>query len=84
MQRCNAARPFCIQCYNKGKPDDCEYPGDIQGLTRTQMLEENIMLLEARIRDLEEPGENSIQLLPAPTQRRTSPRLVPGIFSRND
>ena len=84
LQRCNAARPFCIQCYNKGKPDDCEYPGDIQGLTRTQMLEENIALLEARIRELENPAEDTIQLLPAPVQLPTlsSPHSSGEIFDR--
>lgn len=29
----------------------------MQGLTNTQMLEENIALLEARIRELEDPAE---------------------------
>lgn len=45
----------------------------MQGLTRTQMLEENISLLEARIRELENPAEagssvklhNPIALVPA-------------------
>jgi hypothetical protein len=31
----------------------------MQGLTRTQLLEENISLLEARIRELEDPLEPS-------------------------
>lgn len=55
----------------------------MQGLTKTQMLEENIALLEARIRELENPAEaassvklhnplplvpaSDLELLPAPS-----------------
>ena len=47
----------------KGRAEDCEYTADIQGLTRTQMLEENIAILEQRIRELENPGDAaSVQL----------------------
>ncbi|KAH8103333.1 hypothetical protein BXZ70DRAFT_719990 [Cristinia sonorae] len=50
--KCDGAHPVCYQCTRKGRPDDCEYTNG-QGLTRSQMLEENIALLETRIRELE-------------------------------
>ncbi|KAI0343871.1 hypothetical protein BDW22DRAFT_1218263 [Trametopsis cervina] len=53
--RCDGAKPSCGQCARTGRAEDCEYTADMQGLTRTQMLEENIALLEARIRELEDP-----------------------------
>lgn len=42
---------------SKRREEDCEYTSDTQGLTRTQLLEENISILEARIRELENPSE---------------------------
>ncbi|GJE98222.1 C6 transcription factor domain-containing protein [Phanerochaete sordida] len=65
--RCDGGKPVCGPCVAKDRQEDCEYTGDIQGLTRTQLLEENISLLEARIRDLENPSEaSSIKLRDAP------------------
>ncbi|KAI0691507.1 hypothetical protein BC835DRAFT_1417074 [Cytidiella melzeri] len=55
IQRCDGAKPHCAQCSEKGRTADCEYPSDVQGLTKIQMMEENIALLEARIRELEDP-----------------------------
>lgn len=45
-------RPVCTPCIEAGRVDDCEYT-DNQGRTRTQILEENILALEARLRELE-------------------------------
>lgn len=53
-QKCDGVRPVCGQCTSKNRPDDCEYTTG-QGLTRSQMLEENIALLESRIKELENP-----------------------------
>lgn len=41
--------------------DDCEYT-DNQGRTRTQMLEENITRLEARLQELEGSADSSQSL----------------------
>ena len=73
LQRCDGNKPACGQCIAKARSEDCEYTSDLQGLTKTQMLEENITLLEARIRELENPAEasssvrlhNPIALVPA-------------------
>ena len=43
----------------------------MQGRTITERLEEDITFLEARIRELENPAEDTIQLLPAPVQLPT-------------
>ncbi|KAI0090659.1 hypothetical protein BDY19DRAFT_992087 [Irpex rosettiformis] len=78
--RCDGIRPFCGQCTSKQRTDDCEYPSDIQGLTKIQMLEENITLLETRIRELEDPnGDSSIRLYPVPAAEPLglSPAPVP-------
>ena len=58
-QRCDGQKPICGPCVTKGRADDCEYPSDVQGLTRTQLLEENIAILEARIREMENPEEST-------------------------
>ena len=42
--------------------DDCEYT-DIQGRTRTQILEENVARLQARIQELENPQASSPSVL---------------------
>jgi hypothetical protein len=49
-QRCDGARPICGQC-SRADIADCEYTDD--GPTVSQVLEQNISLLEARIRALE-------------------------------
>ncbi|KIP11315.1 hypothetical protein PHLGIDRAFT_124964 [Phlebiopsis gigantea 11061_1 CR5-6] len=73
--RCDGVKPACGQCVSKRREEDCEYTSDTQGLTRTQLLEENISLLEARIRELENPSEASSVKLHTP--QGTAP--VPGL-----
>ncbi|TFY66228.1 hypothetical protein EVG20_g4864 [Dentipellis fragilis] len=53
-QKCDGQRPVCGQCERAGKPEDCGYV-DSQTRSRTQILEENIAQLEARIEELENP-----------------------------
>lgn len=67
-QRCDGAKPACGQCVSKRRAEDCEYT-TVQGLTRSQLLEENIAILESRIRELENPGES------APSIRLYDPHL---------
>ncbi|KAA1474254.1 hypothetical protein DENSPDRAFT_319494 [Dentipellis sp. KUC8613] len=52
--KCDGQRPVCGQCERAGKPEDCGYV-DSQTRSRTQILEENIAQLEARIEELENP-----------------------------
>lgn len=55
LQRCDGSKPICDKCIARGDQEDCEYTTDVQGLTRTQMLEETVSVLEARIRQIEHP-----------------------------
>ncbi|THH18650.1 hypothetical protein EW146_g2366 [Bondarzewia mesenterica] len=55
VQKCDGVRPVCGPCSRASRPGDCEYT-DGQGRSRTQVLEENIAHLEARIHELENPG----------------------------
>lgn len=66
-QRCDGARPVCTQCLTRNRADDCEYTTG-QGPTRSQLLEENIALLETRIRELEHKDDTtpSVQLQVVP------------------
>lgn len=74
IQKCDANRPMCSQCASGNlRPGDlCEYADG--GRTHTQLLEDNIAKLEARIRELEEPAdENAVRLhLPYSTSSHQS------------
>ncbi|PIL27471.1 transcription factor [Ganoderma sinense ZZ0214-1] len=61
--KCDGNKPACGRCIANHRPDDCEYATGAE-VTRSRLLEENIALLEARIRELENPGEvaPSVQL----------------------
>ncbi|EGN93479.1 hypothetical protein SERLA73DRAFT_172094 [Serpula lacrymans var. lacrymans S7.3] len=54
--RCDGARPTCGQCIRGDRIDDCEYT-DGQTRSRTQMLEDDVARLQARIHELEHPDE---------------------------
>ncbi|TFK35228.1 hypothetical protein BDQ12DRAFT_655730 [Crucibulum laeve] len=54
--RCDGVHPICGQCDHAGRPDDCEYVVG-QERSRTQILEENISRLEARIQELQNPHQ---------------------------
>ncbi|KAJ7645226.1 Zn(2)-Cys(6) binuclear cluster domain-containing protein [Mycena polygramma] len=53
--KCDGVRPKCGPCSRSMGFQDCEYAED--GLTRTQILEDQIAILEARIDELEKPKE---------------------------
>ncbi|KAJ6578179.1 hypothetical protein B0H19DRAFT_576655 [Mycena capillaripes] len=53
--RCDGVRPKCGPCSRSMGFQDCEYVED--GPTRTQILEEQIAILEAHIEELEKPKE---------------------------
>ncbi|KAJ7143488.1 Zn(2)-Cys(6) binuclear cluster domain-containing protein [Mycena crocata] len=71
--KCDGERPQCGQCSRSSSFQDCEYAED--GPTRTQILEEQIAILEARIEELEKPKELRSDLIlhnPYPGERRSS------------
>ncbi|KAJ7486163.1 Zn(2)-Cys(6) binuclear cluster domain-containing protein [Mycena galericulata] len=71
--KCDGERPKCGQCLRSSSFQDCEYPDD--GPTRTQILEEQIAILEARIEELEKPKEFRSTLTlhnPYPGERRSA------------
>ncbi|KAI5116880.1 hypothetical protein M0805_009862 [Coniferiporia weirii] len=75
--RCDGARPYCTQCVRGNRAEDCEYT-DNQGRTRTQILEENIAILQARVEELEGPtsGAQSVLLRdPYEAYRQANPRV---------
>ncbi|KAI0746719.1 hypothetical protein C8Q80DRAFT_1105387 [Daedaleopsis nitida] len=73
--RCDGNKPACGRCNANNRPDDCEYATGAE-VTRSRLLEENIALLEARIRELENPHEGapSVQLHDPRRQATSSTR----------
>lgn len=61
-QKCDGVRPVCSQCVARGVTVDCEYT-DKQGRTRIQALEENVVQLQARLRELENPNQPGDSML---------------------
>ncbi|KAI1798255.1 hypothetical protein LXA43DRAFT_19782 [Ganoderma leucocontextum] len=85
--KCDGTKPACGRCIANHRPDDCEYATGAD-VTRSRLLEENIALLEARIRELENPGEAapSVQLYDLGRQTAAAcstrtPAQDPGISS---
>ncbi|KAJ7839986.1 Zn(2)-Cys(6) binuclear cluster domain-containing protein [Mycena olivaceomarginata] len=79
--KCDAVRPKCGQCRRSIGFQDCEYAE--QGPTRTEILEEQISILEARIEELEKPMDLRSALVlqnPYTGEGRSAPRPA---FSRS-
>ncbi|KAJ7288140.1 Zn(2)-Cys(6) binuclear cluster domain-containing protein [Mycena rebaudengoi] len=53
--KCDGSRPTCAQCARSPGFQDCEYAED--GPTTTQMLEERIAMVQARIEEHKKPKE---------------------------
>ncbi|KAK1232615.1 hypothetical protein PQX77_004235 [Marasmius sp. AFHP31] len=73
--RCDAQRPVCTACRNRGSAasdDPCEY-ADESGRTPAEMLEESISRLERRIRELESVDNPSAVRLQSPYLRSSIP-----------
>lgn len=58
-QKCDGVRPMCAQCVRADEVE-CEYTDG--GPTASQLLEQNVAHLEARIRELEGRSSESITL----------------------
>ncbi|KIL56900.1 hypothetical protein M378DRAFT_435252 [Amanita muscaria Koide BX008] len=58
LQKCDGAKPTCGPCRKHPKEDDCEY-SDGPTRSRTQILEETVSRLEARLYELEHPNETT-------------------------
>lgn len=54
LQKCDGAKPVCGPCRRHPKEDECEY-ADGPGRSRTKALEEQVLRLEARLQELENP-----------------------------
>ncbi|KAF7374171.1 Fungal-trans domain-containing protein [Mycena sanguinolenta] len=75
--RCDGKRPKCGPCLHSVGFEDCEYGEN--GPTRTQLLEEQIKLFEARIGELEKPKELRTALAlqtPYPGERHSISRAA--------
>ncbi|KAK7064897.1 Zn(2)-C6 fungal-type domain-containing protein, partial [Favolaschia claudopus] len=59
LVRCDSVRPICGPCarFVGGGLEDCEYTAE-SGIARSQVLEEQISIIESRIQELEKPNEN--------------------------
>ncbi|VDC04994.1 unnamed protein product [Peniophora sp. CBMAI 1063] len=55
--KCDGQRPICGQCTKARRPQECHFEGVTR--SRVQVLEESIQALEARIKELEEEGDNA-------------------------
>ncbi|KAF5343238.1 hypothetical protein D9758_013405 [Tetrapyrgos nigripes] len=63
--KCDAGRPICKNCdKSSGKFSDCEYPSG--GTSNAEYLEEQISILENRIKQLENPSVDETTLLRNP------------------
>ncbi|KAJ7583651.1 Zn(2)-Cys(6) binuclear cluster domain-containing protein [Mycena floridula] len=59
--KCDGIKPVCTPCSTSSETfRDCEYSDS--GFTRTQLLEEQIAVLEARLEQLERPEADSLTL----------------------
>ncbi|KAG6865632.1 hypothetical protein C0991_000801 [Blastosporella zonata] len=56
--KCDGVKPICGACRKHPKLDDCEY-SDGPGRSRTKVLEDTVGRLEARLHELEHPGETT-------------------------
>ncbi|KAJ7599192.1 Zn(2)-Cys(6) binuclear cluster domain-containing protein [Mycena floridula] len=58
--KCDGEKPSCSACRSSQFFHDCEYSS--AGFTRTQILEEKIAILEARLEEIEHPNETAASL----------------------
>lgn len=80
-QKCDCVRPVCGQCVRFNRERDCEYTDGDQR-SRTEILEEQIATLQARIGTLENPVDPvaTIQVSQFRNGSRRSPFEDPAEF----
>jgi len=74
LEKCDCVRPVCGQCVRFNRERDCEFTDGDQR-SRTQILEENIAVLQARLRALEHPGSEpstSISMIQGSRESRST------------
>ncbi|KAF8528179.1 hypothetical protein BU17DRAFT_61477 [Hysterangium stoloniferum] len=64
-QKCDAGKPACAQCVKANRAGDCDYD-DGKSKSRTQLLQEKIVSLENRLRELESVPANPSAAPPPP------------------
>lgn len=69
-QKCDGLRPVCTQCLKANRGTECQYH-EKKHISRTQLLQQKVAKLEARLRELEseqaEPsGSSSSSSSPSP------------------
>ncbi|KAJ3487098.1 hypothetical protein NLI96_g3789 [Meripilus lineatus] len=69
--RCDGARPICSQCIKANRESECQYHEKKQ-ISRTQMLQQKVVKLEARLRELEAEQSDSSGSSPAPSSGASS------------
>ena len=58
IQKCDGIRPICSQCVKANREAECQYH-DKKQISRTQLLQQKVAKLEARLRELESEQSDS-------------------------
>ncbi|TCD63276.1 hypothetical protein EIP91_005766 [Steccherinum ochraceum] len=65
--KCDGVRPVCTQCIKASRGNECKYH-DKKQISRTQLLQQKVAKLEARLRELEsEQSDMTTESSPAPS-----------------
>lgn len=81
--KCDCAHPVCSQCVRFGRERDCEYSEKDQK-TRTELLEEQIAVLKARVIELEDAPGGGGGGGGGTTSRSSDFASWPGLFDDTD
>ncbi|TDL16069.1 hypothetical protein BD410DRAFT_890300 [Rickenella mellea] len=80
LPKCNGAKPACGTCLSANRPMDCEYTDG--GRALTEILEEDIAILENRLQALQ-AGDNSLTLRNPHDARSQAESMAGPISSRS-
>lgn len=77
--KCDGLRPICTQCLKADRGSECQYH-EKQHISRTQILQQKVAKLEARLRELESDptGPSGV------ASSSAAPTLAPGPSNRQD
>ncbi|KAF8997623.1 hypothetical protein BDQ17DRAFT_1428961 [Cyathus striatus] len=56
--KCDGIHPVCGPCAHSGHSEDCEFTASMSHLSQSQILEQNIAMLEARLEELQQAERN--------------------------